>query len=87
MDDKFIEDAELLDLLHRREEAKASAAQARGEFSDLNDQAKGLIGQKDIDGTVRCGPFLITVTEDDPQDVSFTRKGDTRVRIKGPKAE
>ena len=87
MEDKFIEDPALLDVLHQREEAKLSAAQARGEFSDLNDRAKGLIGEKGIQGTVRCGPFLITVTEDDPKDVSFTRKGGTRVHIKSPKAE
>lgn len=87
MEDKFIEDDGLLQLLHEREEAKLAAASARGEFRDLDDRARGLIGQKEINGTVRCGPFLIIVSEEDPKDVSFTRKGGTRVRIKSPKTE
>jgi len=78
LEDQWIEDPELLDLLERRQDAKAGIAAFRG----LDKEAKGRILALELDGPRRCGRFLVSVAQSKPRSVSFDTDGGPRVSIK-----
>lgn len=84
MDDKFIEDPELEQLLEDRETAKAKAA----EFHTLDKKAKAAIVTLNLDGERRCGRFLVSTKALDGRTVdSFETKPGVRVNIKPANTE
>jgi hypothetical protein len=79
MDDKWIEDGELLAKLEDREEAKAGQT----EFQKLDREAKAMILARGITAPVRCGRFIVGAAKVEGKTVeSFETKESVRVSIK-----
>lgn len=79
-----IENADLEAALERREQAKAKAGAARGEFKQADDHAKALIENLDLgdDAPVRVGGFVITRRQVPGGVVSFEKNASTRTYIR-----
>lgn len=83
LEDEVLNDADLQDLLERRQKAKEKTAKVRADYAELNEQAKGRVLEMELDGrTVRCGRFLLGVTTSEVQAVSFERRGGRRASIR-----
>lgn len=79
IDDKWIEDGELLAKLEDREEAK----DGRKAFLKLDKEAKAMILARGITKPVRCGRFIVGAKEVEGREVeSFETKDSVRVSIK-----
>jgi hypothetical protein len=83
MDDQWIEDPELLDLLERRDALKTAATA----FAKTTKAAKGKILALAFTGPRRCGRFIITCSLSKPRSVSFDTEEGVRVSIKTTKEE
>jgi hypothetical protein len=83
MEDQFIEDPVLEDLLEKREDAKEGAA----EYRKLDKDAKAHIKTAGITGKRRCGRFIINVTEGEARHVEFDTDGSQRIGISNAEAE
>ena len=84
MEDRFIEDPELQELLERREEAKAPLAEARAAFNKLDAEAKAKVMGLEIapDEEVRCGRFMLSKKQQTEEEKSFTQHAKTTAKIK-----
>ncbi len=78
MEDEWIENPELLDLLEKREESKEGAAT----FRQLDKDAKGQIRGLNLEGERRIGRFVISCKATKGRSVSFETDGGVRVNIK-----
>jgi hypothetical protein len=84
MEDQFIEDPELEQLLEDREAAKAKAA----EYYALDTKAKSAIIALGPDGKRRCGRFIVSTKATAGRTVdSFETKAGVRVNIKAVSAD
>lgn len=83
MDDKHIENSELLDLLTHRDDAKEAEGRAHATFNGWDTKAKALVETLNLpQGRVRVGPFLIITGTSKSKSVSFKTEGGKRtVRI------
>ena len=83
MDDEWLEDSKLEELLESREEAKGG----QSAYREANKAAKAHIKELGFDGVKRCGRFLITIKDTDPRSVSFDVDGGRRVSIRNAEAK
>jgi len=84
MDDTFIENPELQDLLEKREEAKTPLAEARAAFNKLDAEAKAkVMGLEIAPGEeVRCGRFMLSKSQQTEEEKSFQQHAKTTAHIK-----
>lgn len=83
MEDEWLEDTKLEELLEGREEAKSG----KTAYVEADKAAKEHIKALNFDGVKRCGRFLITVKATEVTSVSFDRGGGRRVSIKNAEAK
>ena len=88
MDDKWLEDPALEELLNSRETAKEAKGRAASAFNGWDDKAKAHIETLNLteDEPRRCGAFLVSVTRSKGKSVSFDIEGGKQ-RIKIRNAE
>ncbi len=83
-----LEDMTLLDALRDREAAKKKRAPYVEAYRAADELVKGLLGKQleageiRLDGSYRCGEFLISPRETDEAPIEFTRGASTRFSIK-----
>lgn len=90
MDDKWLEDPDLEQLLISREAAKEAKGQAAATFNGWDDKAKAHIEKLDLTENElrRCGAFLVSVSRSKGRSVSFdTEGGKRRIKIRSAEAK
>lgn len=87
LEDRMVEDADLLALLDGRHKAKEAQARAAATFKGWDDKAKAKVEGLDlVEGVHRCGVHIITVGKTKARDVEFTTEGGKKtVRIRAVK--
>jgi hypothetical protein len=83
LEDKWIEDAELEELLEQRETLKTAVTDSR----KATKAAKGKILAINFTGSRRCGRFIIGCSVSKPRSVAFDTEEGVRVTIKTTKEE
>ena len=78
MDDKFVHDDELEDLLEKRQSLKGGIA----DFRQADKEVRKKIGTITVETPFRCGRFIISESMSQPGHVEFDKAGGTRLTIK-----
>ena len=90
MEDRMVDDADLLDLLEHRQKAKEARDRADVTFKGWDDKAGAKVEGLDLgDGVYRCGAYVITLgrTKSHLVDAFTTKAGNRTVKIRPVKAE
>jgi hypothetical protein len=90
MDDKWLEDPTLEELLMSRETAKEAKGRAAATFNGWDDNAKAHIETLNLteDEPRRCGAFLVSVTRSKAKSISFdVEGGKQRIKIRNAGTE
>lgn len=88
MDEKWLEDPDLLDVLERREESRGHLEEYRKIYSQVDQEAKGAMAELPQlgEGPVRIGRFVLSRKEVGAKSVSFNSKAKVEFGIKLAKA-
>ena len=78
MEDKFVHDDKLEELLEKRQSLK----QGITEFRKADKEARKKIGTVVVETPFRCGRFIIEESMTQPGHVEFDKAGGTRLKIK-----
>lgn len=82
LNDEVLNDAELEDLLDKRESAKEVAKPYTKRYKDADKLVKARIEQKELsDGTYRFGEFVVKISEAEEKHIEFERSSSKRISI------
>ena len=87
LEDRMLDDKDLLALLEGRQRAKEARERAQATFKGWDDKARAKVETMDlVEGVHRCGVHIITVGKTKARDVEFTTEGGKKtVRIRAVK--